>query len=51
MVVYILLKKQTNNEVLVAGFGRKGHAVGDTPGARFKIVKVANVTLLSLFKG
>jgi small subunit ribosomal protein S23e len=29
---------------LVAGFGRKGHAVGDIPGVRFKIVKVANVS-------
>ena len=30
-----------NDEVLVAGFGRKGHAKGDIPGVRFKIVKVA----------
>lgn len=42
---------QENDEVLVAGFGRKGHAVGDIPGVRFKIVKVANVSLLALFKG
>merc|ERR1711993_207532 len=34
---------EENDEVLVAGFGRKGHAVGDIPGVRFKIVKVANV--------
>eukprot|EP00042_Codosiga_hollandica_P010723 m.23844 g.23844 ORF g.23844 m.23844 type:complete len:144 (+) comp35550_c0_seq1:34-465(+) len=40
-----------NDEVLVAGFGRSGHAVGDIPGVRFKIVKVAGVALLSLFKG
>merc|ERR1712157_326979 len=39
-----------NDEVLVAGFGRSGHAVGDIPGVRFKIVKVANVSLLALFK-
>merc|ERR1711959_863164 len=39
-----------NDEVLVAGFGRKGHAVGDIPGVRFKIVKVAGVSLLALFK-
>ncbi|CAG5116670.1 unnamed protein product, partial [Candidula unifasciata] len=39
-----------NDEVLVAGFGRKRHAVGDIPGVRFKIVKVANVSLLALFK-
>nr|XP_054532457.1 40S ribosomal protein S23-like [Pan troglodytes] len=40
-----------NDEVLVAGFGRKGHAVGDIPGVRFKVVKVANVSLLALYKG
>ena len=32
---------QENDEVLVAEFGRKGHAVGDIPGVRFKVVKVA----------
>lgn len=42
---------QENDEVLVAGFGRKGHAVGDIPGVRFKIVKVANTSLIALFKG
>ena len=26
-----------NDEVLVAGFGRSGHAVGDIPGVRFKV--------------
>merc|ERR1711879_59457 len=40
---------EENDEVLVAGFGRKGHAVGDIPGVRFKIVKVANVSLTALF--
>ena len=30
-----------NDEVLIAGFGRKGHAVGDIPGVRFKVVKVS----------
>mmetsp|Transcript_6932 Transcript_6932/g.6093 ORF Transcript_6932/g.6093 Transcript_6932/m.6093 type:complete len:144 (+) Transcript_6932:45-476(+) len=39
-----------NDEVQVAGFGRKGHAVGDIPGVRFKITKVAGVSLLALFK-
>jgi small subunit ribosomal protein S23e len=29
-----------NDEVLIAGFGRKGHAVGDIPGVRFKVMKV-----------
>ena len=27
--------------MLIAGFGRRGHAVGDIPGVRFKVVKVA----------
>ena len=39
-----------NDEVLIAGLGRKGHAVGDVPGVRFKVVKVAGVSLLSLWK-
>eukprot|EP00069_Balaena_mysticetus_P019139 bmy_12010T0 len=30
---------EENDEILVAGFGRKGHAVGDIPGVRFKVVK------------
>ncbi|XP_078486160.1 small ribosomal subunit protein uS12 isoform X2 [Ciona intestinalis] len=42
---------EENDEVLVAGFGRSGHAVGDIPGVRFKIVKVANVSLHALFSG
>ena len=42
---------EENDEVLVAGFGRKGHAVGDIPGDYFKVVKVANVSLLALYKG
>nr|ACO10403.1 40S ribosomal protein S23 [Caligus rogercresseyi] len=42
---------EENDEVLVAGFGRKGHAVGDIPRVRFKIVKVANVSLNALFLG
>ena len=37
-----------NDEVLVAGFGRKGHAKGDIPGVRFKIVKVAGCGLYAL---
>mmetsp|Transcript_7680 Transcript_7680/g.23238 ORF Transcript_7680/g.23238 Transcript_7680/m.23238 type:complete len:146 (+) Transcript_7680:123-560(+) len=39
-----------NDEVLIAGFGRKGHSVGDIPGVRFKVVKVAGISLLALFK-
>ncbi|EDL35388.1 mCG22308, partial [Mus musculus] len=42
---------EENDEVPVAGFGRKGHAVGDIPGVCFKVVKVANVSLLALYKG
>ena len=42
---------EENDEVLVAGFGRKGHAVGDISGDYFKVVKVANVSLLALYKG
>ncbi|MBA0588063.1 hypothetical protein Gorai_001177, partial [Gossypium raimondii] len=34
---------EENDEVLIAGFGRKGHAVGDIPGVRFKVVKVSGV--------
>lgn len=34
-----------NDEVLIAGFGRSGHSVGDRPGVRFKVVKVAGVSL------
>ncbi|KAL4333697.1 hypothetical protein GQ457_07G018380 [Hibiscus cannabinus] len=41
---------EENDEVLIAGFGRKGHAVGDIPGVRFKVVKVSGVSLLALFK-
>ena len=29
---------EKNDEVLVVGFGPKGHAVGDTPGIHFKVV-------------
>mmetsp|Transcript_14928 Transcript_14928/g.20840 ORF Transcript_14928/g.20840 Transcript_14928/m.20840 type:complete len:144 (-) Transcript_14928:59-490(-) len=39
-----------NDEVLVAGFGRKGHAVGDIPGVRFKVVQVSKVSLIALFR-
>merc|ERR1712168_827771 len=42
---------EENDEVLIAGFGRSAHAVGDIPGVRFKIVKVANVSLHALFTG
>ncbi len=40
-----------NDEVLVAGFGRKGHAKGDIPGVRFKVVCVKGFSLLALWTG
>jgi len=40
-----------NDEVLVAGFGRKGHAVGDIPGVRFKVVSVKGFSLWALWTG
>ncbi|KAL0216938.1 hypothetical protein RCL1_007421 [Eukaryota sp. TZLM3-RCL] len=39
-----------NDEVLVTGFGRRGRAVGDIPGVRFKVVKVAGVSLNALYR-
>eukprot|EP00917_Polyrhabdina_sp_WS-2016_P022766 GHVP01049364.1.p1 GENE.GHVP01049364.1~~GHVP01049364.1.p1 ORF type:complete len:144 (-),score=22.32 GHVP01049364.1:57-488(-) len=39
-----------NDRVLVSGFGRSGHAVGDIPGVRFKIVKVAGVGLNAIYR-
>ncbi|KAH0519716.1 Transmembrane and coiled-coil domains protein 1 [Microtus ochrogaster] len=42
---------EENDEVLVAGFGQKSHAVGDVHGVCFKVVKVASVSLLALYKG
>jgi len=35
--VVILLPVDPQDEVLIAGFGRRGHAVGDIPGVRFKV--------------
>ena len=40
-----------NDEVLVAGFGRKGHAVGDIPGVRFKVIAVKGLSLKALYTG
>merc|ERR1712125_47641 len=39
-----------NDEVLIAGFGRSGHAKGDIPGVRFKVVKVSTVGLYALWR-
>ncbi|GAO49062.1 hypothetical protein G7K_3223-t2 [Saitoella complicata NRRL Y-17804] len=38
-----------NDEVLLAGFGRKGKAKGDIPGVRFKVVKVLTLGLRCRF--
>ena len=39
------------DEVLVAGFGKRGKSKCDIPGCRFKVVKVSGVSLLALYKG
>ncbi|WZZ50653.1 hypothetical protein YC2023_050760 [Brassica napus] len=39
-----------DDEVLISGFGRKGHAVGDIPGLRYKVVKVSGVLPSALYK-
>ena len=41
---------EENDEVLIAGLGRSGHAVGDIPGVRFKVVKVSSVGLYALYR-
>lgn len=41
---------EENDEVLVAGIGRKGHPVGDIPRVLFKVDKVASVFLLAVYK-
>lgn len=38
------------DEVVISGFGRSGRAVGDIPGCRFKVVKVAGLGLMALFR-
>ena len=40
-----------NDEVLVAGFGKKGKSKGDIPGIRFKVVAVKGISLVALFSG
>uniref|UniRef100_A0A2K5C9S3 Small ribosomal subunit protein uS12 n=1 Tax=Aotus nancymaae TaxID=37293 RepID=A0A2K5C9S3_AOTNA len=42
---------EEDDDVLVAGFGCKVHAVGDIPGVHFKAVKVADISFLALHKG
>lgn len=40
-----------NDEVLISGFGRAGHSVGDLPGVRFLVVCVKGKSLISLYRG
>jgi small subunit ribosomal protein S23e len=40
-----------NDDVMIAGLGRKGQAVGDRPGVRFKVVKIKGKSLEALYKG
>ena len=40
-----------NDEVMVSGFGRSGHAVGDLPGVRFKVTAIKNKSLVALYRG
>ena len=47
---FVTLKCSVKDYV-IAGLGKKRSCtVGDIPGVRFKVVKVANVSLLALFK-
>lgn len=39
------------DKVLLSGFGRSGKTVGDIPGCRFKVVSVAETSLLAIFRG
>lgn len=50
LFIFVLAFLCAQDEVLISGFGRRGHAVGDIPGVRFKVVKVAGVALLALYK-
>ncbi|KAG2289558.1 hypothetical protein Bca52824_049162 [Brassica carinata] len=45
-----LVENGRKDEVLISGFGRKSHAVGDIPGVRYKVVKVSGVLLSALYK-
>lgn len=45
-----LASRGGDDEVLIAGFGRRGHAVGDIPGVRFKVCKVAGCGLGALYR-
>merc|ERR1712124_186414 len=40
-----------NDEVVVAGLGRKGHSVGDLPGVRYQVVIIKGKALVALYRG
>ena len=40
-----------NDRVLIAGMGRSNRSVGDLPGVRFKVIKVAGFSLKALWLG
>lgn len=40
-----------NDRVLISGMGRSGRSVGDLPGVRFKVIKVASLSLKALWLG
>ncbi|KAG2330457.1 hypothetical protein Bca4012_019954 [Brassica carinata] len=42
-----ILKK---NVAVISGFRHKGHAVGNIPGVRYKVVKVSGVSISALYK-
>lgn len=42
---------QENDEVDVGGLGKKGRAVGDMPGIKYEIIKVAGVSLDAILSG
>ena len=46
-----LLFLNENDEVMVSGFGRSGHAVGDIPGVRFIVTGIKGKSLISLWRG
>lgn len=42
---------EENDEVTVEGLGRHGRSVGDMPGIKYQIVKVAGVSLSAILNG
>jgi len=42
---------EENDEVTVEGLGKKGRAVGDMPGIKYKITKVSGVSLPAILNG